>query len=171
MESKQRIRYPEIAPGGVAAMSAVERYLNVGESLPAVLLELVRLRCSLLNGCEYCIALHSSELRKHNEPETRIEGAGEWRGTDAFTAKEQAALRWAEVVTNIQDGHASEQEFAAVQAHFSDVELVNLTIAIASINAFNRMAIAFRPQWQGNKPVAGDERSTVGDDGGKVTEE
>ena len=157
---EQRLRYPEVVPEGVAALSAVEQYLNVGESLPAVLLEIVRLRCSQLNGCEYCVGLHSAELRKHHEPETRIAGVANWQNTQSFTQREQAGLRWAEVITNIQHGHASNEEYALVREHFDDAEVVNLTLAIASINAWNRMAIAFRPQWH--------ERSAVGDDGGKV---
>ena len=163
MSEGQRLRYPELAPAGFAALSAVEHYLNVGESLSAVLLELVRLRCSLLNGCEYCVGLHSAELRKHHEPESRIDAVARWQESNAFTHAERAALRWAEVVTNIQQGHAADEEFAAVRMHFDDVEIVNLTLAIASINAFNRMAIAFRPQWH--------EHSVVSDDGGKVAQD
>ena len=156
--NQQRLRYPELAPEGVAAQSAVEHYLNANSGLGAVLLELVRLRCSLLNGCEYCVGLHSAELRKHHEPEGRIGGVSRWREGDAFTARERAGLRWAEVITDIQVGHAGDAEFTAVREHFSDVEVVNLTLAIGSINAFNRMAIAFRPQW----------REKTEDDGGKV---
>ncbi len=156
----QRLRYPELAPEGIAALSAVEHYLNVGESLPTVLLELVRLRCSQMNGCEYCVAHHSAELRKHHEPESRISAVADGATTATFTQREQAALRWAEVITNIQVGHAADADYAAVREHFDDADLVNLTLAIAGINAWNRLAIAFRPQWH--------ERSAVNDDGGKV---
>ena len=171
----QRLRYPELAPEGVAALSSVEHYLNAGSGLEPVLLELVRLRASLLNGCEYCVALHSAELRKHHEPESRIAALGAWRASDAFTERERAGLRWAEVITDVQDGHAADAEFRAVREHFSDVDVVNLTLTIASINAFNRMAIAFRPQWHQQSggqaeavSSARGETHVTGDDGGKA---
>ncbi len=148
MNSGQRLRYMDLAPEGMRALSGVEHSLNTESCLPAVLLELVRLRASLMNGCEYCIGLHTSELRKHHEPVGRIEGVAGWRKSESFTQRERAALRWAEVITDIQNGHASDVEFAAVREHFSDVEVVELTLAVASINAWNRMAIAFRPEWR-----------------------
>lgn len=159
MSDGQRLRYMELAPEGMGALSGVEHALNTASCLPPVLLELVRLRASLMNGCEYCVGLHTSELRKHHEPVGRIDGVARWRKSDAYTQRERAALRWAEVVTDIQNGHASDAEFAAVKEHFSDVEVVQLTLAVASINAWNRMAIAFRPQWRAR---------VADDDGGKV---
>jgi AhpD family alkylhydroperoxidase len=149
MSEVQRLKYAELAPQGMAALSGVEHYLNTASMVKPVLLELVRLRASLMNGCEYCVGLHSHELRKHNEPVERIIAVARWRESDAFTEQERAALQWAEVVTDIQEGHASEEEFAALQVHFSDVEVVNLTLAISSMNAWNRMAIVFRPSWNG----------------------
>lgn len=181
-----RLPYPRLAPQGVAAQSAVEHYLNTATALSAVLLELVRLRCSQLNGCDYCIGLHTHELRKHNEPETRIDAVHHWHESDAFTATERAALRWAEVVTDVQQGHVADAEYAAVCEHFRDRDLVDLTLAIGSINAFNRLAITFRPEWHGDRPQSAEgvphqpqadaqeepppgEHSAVGDDGGKVS--
>ena len=166
-EGRQRLRYPELAPAGVAAMSAVEHYLNVESGLESVLLEMVRLRCSQINGCTYCIALHTAELNKHNEPESRIQAVAAWQQNDALTQRERAALAWAEAVTNIQAGHASDEDFRAVQEHFGDADLVNLTLTIASINAWNRMAIAFRPQWRSQRAA----EATDADDGGKVSED
>ena len=165
----QRLRYPELVPDGVAALSGLEHYLNVGSGLEPVLLEFIRLRASQLNGCEYCVGLHSAELRKHHEPESRIAAIAAWQQSDAFTQRERAGLRWAEVITNVQDGHAADAEFESARKHFTDAELVNLTLALASINAWNRMAIAFRPQWREKAPpVQGEESSVVGDDGGKA---
>jgi AhpD family alkylhydroperoxidase len=123
-------------------MRALEHYLNTGTGLEAVLLDLVRLLASRLNGCEYCIKLHSAELRKLNEPETRIAGVVEWRGAGAYTQRERAAFAWTEALTNIQDGHAPDAVYDEVRAHFSDVETVNLTLAITTINAWNRLAIS-----------------------------
>ncbi len=146
-EEVQRLRYPLLAPEGIAALSSVEHHLNAESGLDPTLLELVRLRSSQLNDCHYCIALHTSELRRHNEPESRIEAVALWSRSDAFTMRERAALRWAELITDIQQEHAPAHEFDAARQHFTDRELVELTLAIASINAWNRMAIAFRPQW------------------------
>ena len=163
-----RLRYPEQAPEGVAALRTLEHYLNATGGLEAVLLELVRLRASQLNGCDYCIATHTAELHKHNEPDTRIEAVEHWRPSEVFTERERAALRWTEAITNIQQGHASDEDYTAVKQHFSDAEVVNLTLALASINAWNRMAIAFRPQVHSNAQPHQDQQDAIDDDGGKV---
>ena len=128
-------------------MRAVEHYLNAETALPAVLLELVRLRVSLLNDCEFCIGHHTDELRKHNEPESRIAALQDWPNSDAFTPRERAAFAWAESVTDIQSRHAADADYSAVTAFFQDKDLVDLTMAVASINAWNRMSIAFRAGW------------------------
>lgn len=140
--SEARLKYGELAPEGMAKMRALEHYLNTGTGLEPVLREMVRLRASLMNGCEYCIELHSGELRKLNESEERIGGVAEWRNSDLYTQRERAALAWAEAVTNIQEGHAPDVVYEAVRAHFTEVETVNLTLVIASINAWNRISIA-----------------------------
>ncbi len=128
-------------------MRGLEHYLNATTALPAVLLELVRLRASLLNGCSFCVGHHTGELQKHNEPKTRIEALRDWVSSDAFTPRERAALAWTDAVTNIQGSHASDAEYAAVSVFFKDKELVDLTLAIAGINAWNRMSLAFAAQW------------------------
>ena len=137
-----RLKYMRLAPEGLAKMQALEHYLNTGTGLEASLLGLVRLRASLMNGCEYCIHLHTAELRKLNEPVERIDGLADWRGLEIYTKRERAALAWAEAVTNIQDGHAPDAVYGEVRAHFSDVETVNLTLTITTINAWNRLAIS-----------------------------
>jgi AhpD family alkylhydroperoxidase len=126
----------------MAKMTALEHYLNTATGLEPVLLDLVRLRASLMNGCEYCIELHTAELKKQNETEERIASLSDWRGSGAYTQRERAALAWTEAVTNIQDGHAPDAVYDEVRAHFSDVETVNLTLAITTINAWNRLAIS-----------------------------
>jgi AhpD family alkylhydroperoxidase len=140
--SDPRLKYMDLVPDGMAKMQALEHYLNTGTGLEASLLDLVRLRASLMNGCEYCIHLHTAELQKLNEPKERIDGLAEWRNSDIYTQRERAALAWAEVVTNIQDGHAPDAVYDEVRAHFSDVETVNLTLTITTINAWNRIAIS-----------------------------
>jgi AhpD family alkylhydroperoxidase len=128
-------------------MTAMGHYLNTETGLEPVLLDLVRLLASLMNGCEYCIKLHSTELRKLHEPEERIAGLSDWRGAGAgsggaYTQRERAAFAWTEAVTNIQDGHAPDAVYAQVREHFSEVEMVNLTLAITTINAWNRLEIS-----------------------------
>jgi AhpD family alkylhydroperoxidase len=137
-----RLKYGQLAPEGLAKMSALEHYLNKGTGLEASLLGLVRLRASLMNGCEYCVHLHTVELRKLNETAQRITGVADWRGSEAYTKRERAALAWAEAVTNIQDGHAPDAVYDEVRAQFSEMETVNLTLVITTINAWNRIAIS-----------------------------
>ena len=137
-----RLKYGQLAPEGLEKLRALEHYLNNGTGLEPVLLDLVRLLASLMNGCEYCIKLHSAELKKLHEPDERIAGVMEWRGSQAYTQRERAAFAWTEAVTNIQDGHAPDEVYAQVREHFSDVETVNLTLVITTINAWNRLSIS-----------------------------
>jgi AhpD family alkylhydroperoxidase len=179
----QRLRYNELAPEGIAALRQFEHYLNTATSLEAALLEFVRLRVSTLNGCDYCIHMHAAELRKHHEPQTRIDAVASWQTSDAFTPRERAALAYADSVTNIQQTHVSDEEFSAVNEFFTGKDLVDLTLAIASINSWNRLAIPFRSEWNPNegKSAASGEPAAVnlghatvaavGDDGGKVAED
>jgi uncharacterized peroxidase-related enzyme len=140
--NEPRLRAGQLAPEGVARMRELEHYLNNGAGLEASLRELVRLRVSFMNGCEYCVQFHTAELKKLNETAERIAAVENWRGSDAYTKRERAALAWAEAVTNIQDGHASDVEYEAVRAELTDVETVNLTLVITAINAWNRISIA-----------------------------
>jgi AhpD family alkylhydroperoxidase len=137
-----RLDYGKLVPEGLARMRALEHYLNTETGLEPVLLDLVRLRASLMNGCEYCIKLHTAELKKLHEPAGRIAGLGDWRNSNAYTQRERAALAWTEAVTDIQEGHAADAVYAQVREHFSEVETVNLTLVITTINAWNRLAIA-----------------------------
>jgi AhpD family alkylhydroperoxidase len=123
-------------------MRELEHYLNNGAGLEASLRELVRLRVSLMNECEYCIVLHTSELNKLNEAAERIAGVADWRSLEIYTRRERAALAWAQAVTDIQDGHAADVLYEAVREQFSDAETVNLTLVITTINAWNRISIA-----------------------------
>jgi len=140
--SEVRLKYGQLAPEGLAKLRELEHYLNNGAGLEASLREMVRLRVSLLNGCEFCTRFHTVELRKVNETEERIAGVADWRGSELYTKRERAALSWAEAVTNIQDGHAPDAVYDEVRTQFSDVETVNLTLVITTINAWNRISIA-----------------------------
>ncbi len=140
--SDLRLKYWEIAPQGMAKMRELEHYVNAESGLDHGLLELVRLRASLLNGCEYCVEMHSAKLKKLNELAERIACVADWRSSTAYTKRERAALSWTEAVTNIQDGHAPETVYEEVLAVFSERETVDLTLAITTINAWNRLAIS-----------------------------
>jgi AhpD family alkylhydroperoxidase len=140
--NEQRLKYWQLAPEGMAQMKALEHYLNTGTGLEANIMEMMRLLASSMNGCQFCVQYHTVELRKKNETEERIAGVKQWRSSDLYTQRERAALAWTEAVTNIQDGHAPEEVYDEVRKHFSDVETVNLTLVVTTINAWNRIAIA-----------------------------
>lgn len=151
--SEPRLKYADLAPEGMAKMRELEHYLNTAAGFEGSLRGLVRLRASLMNGCEYCVLLHSAELRKLNETAERIDGLAEWRNSDLYTKRERAALAWTEAVTDIQDGHAPDVLYDEVRAHFSDVETVNLTLVITTINAWNRCDLAggLSGSWGGDR--------------------
>jgi AhpD family alkylhydroperoxidase len=137
-----RLKYGQVAPGGLAKMRELEHYLNNETKLEPTLLGFARLRASLMNGCEYCVRLHTEELKKLNETADRIDGLEGWRSSEAYTKRERAALAWTEAVTNIQAGHAPDAVYDEVRAHFNEVETVNLTLVVTTINAWNRIAIS-----------------------------
>jgi AhpD family alkylhydroperoxidase len=137
-----RLKYGELIPEGMAKMHELEHYLNTGTGLGVSLLEMVRLRSSLMNGCEYCIQLHTAELKKANETPERIADIADWRESTEYTQRERAALAWAEALTDIQVGHAPDVIYDEMRTHFSEVETANLTLVITTINAWNRIAIS-----------------------------
>src|SRR5262249_50151105 len=108
------------------------------------LVELVRLRASQINGCAYCIDLHSADARKAGEDERRLATVSVWRETPFFSERERAALAWTEAVTLVSQDHVPDAVWEAVRPHFTDAELVDLTLLISTINAWNRFAISFR---------------------------
>ena len=137
-----RLKYGQLAPEGLARMQELEHYLNTATGLEPTLQEFVRLLVSEMNGCEYCIRLHTKKLQERNETPERIAGLTAWHKSDLYTQRERAALAWAAAVTDIQDGHAPDPVYDELRAHFSEVETVNLTWTITTINAWNRMAIS-----------------------------
>ncbi|MBC7771742.1 MAG: carboxymuconolactone decarboxylase family protein [Pyrinomonadaceae bacterium] len=142
---KPRMEYWKIAPGAFKAMSSLETYLH-DSGFDAVLLHVVKLRASQINGCAYCIDMHWKDARAGGESEQRLYGLNAWREAPYYTDRERAALEWTEALTNITDGHVSDDVYNAVRGSFSDKELVDLTWAIGAINAWNRVAIAFRSE-------------------------
>ena len=138
-----RINYVKAAPGAFKAMAGLEEYLHQS-GLEAPLLHLIKMRASQINGCAYCIDMHSKDLRALGETEQRIYGLDAWEETPYYTDRERAALAWTEAVTRVTDGHVSDQVYEEVRSHFSEKELADLTLAVAAINAWNRLAIAGR---------------------------
>ncbi len=149
-----RLPYTNLAPEAYANLSNLGHYINTGTSLEPVLLGLVYLRSSMLNGCDFCKGLHTKELQHHNEPETRIAAITDWQVSDAFTPRERAALAWTDAVTRLDGKEISDEAYAAVSVFFRDKDLVDLTFAIANINAWNRLGVAFAMQWAPRSPAA-----------------
>ncbi len=125
------------------AMLGLEKYARES-GLETSLLELVRLRASLINGCAYCIDMHTKDARAAGETEQRLYSVSVWRETPFYTPRERAALEWTEAVTEIASSHAPDDLFERVRAHLTEDELVSLTMAIVAINGWNRLAISFR---------------------------
>lgn len=142
-EEAQRIDYASVAPGAYEAVLGLERYL-AREGFDRKLLHLVKYRASLINGCAHCLEMHAKDAIAEGEDPVRIYTLAAWEETPLFTPKERAALRWTEAVTSLHDGHVPEEVFQEARKHFSEKELVDLTLAIIAINAWNRLAIPFR---------------------------
>jgi AhpD family alkylhydroperoxidase len=139
----QRADFYKSSPEAVKPMIALDAAVaKLG--FDAGLLDLVKLRASQINGCAYCVDLHTGDARKKGETERRLYAVSVWRETPFFTARERAALAWTEAVTLIAASRASDADYELLCAEFDEKERVDLTMAIATINAWNRLAIAFR---------------------------
>ncbi|WP_297899733.1 carboxymuconolactone decarboxylase family protein [Metallibacterium sp.] len=138
-----RIDYRKAAPDAYQAMRGLEAAVHRAR-LEHALLELVKIRVSQINGCAYCLDMHSKDARAAGETEQRLYLLPAWREAPLYSARERAALAWAEAVTQISMNELSDTLYADVRAHFNDKELVELTLAIIAINGWNRLAIAFR---------------------------
>ena len=137
------IAYAKVAPGAEQGMYAANSYFD-GASVSQVLRRQVELRVSQINGCSYCIWLHSRQLRELGDSDERIAGLNQWPSAACFNDAEKAALSWAELVTRIADAAPSDDAFADLRKHFDDRQIVDLTAIAANMNALNRMAISFR---------------------------
>ena len=140
---QSRIDYANVAPDGAKAMWALENYVH-SCGLEASLLELVKFRASQINGCAYCIDMHTKDARARGETEQRLYALSAWRETPFFTDRERAALAWTEAVTNVAQTNVPDNIYELAREHFSDKELVDLTMAIVAINGWNRLAVSFR---------------------------
>jgi AhpD family alkylhydroperoxidase len=140
---EQRLDFYKANPAAIKALIGVEE--RIGKSaLEKSLTELVRLRASQINGCAYCVDMHTTDARKGGETERRLATAVVWRETPFFTDRERAALEWTEALTLVSQEHVPDAVWNAVRPHFSDEELVDLTLLVSAINAWNRFAISFR---------------------------
>jgi len=140
---QSRMEYPKVAPGVSQAMSQLER--QVRESgLEAPLLDLVKTRASQINGCAFCLDMHTKDARARGETEQRLYALSAWRETPFYTDRERAALAWTEAVTLVAETHVPDEVYEQARAQFSEQELANLTLAIVAINGWNRLAISFR---------------------------
>lgn len=124
-------------------MTGLEAYL-AHCSLEKPLIELVKMRASQMNGCAFCIDMHSKDARAAGETEQRLYALNAWRETPFYSERERAALAWTEALTFVHDNHVSDELFAEVRRHFNETEISDLTLAVATINAWNRIAISFR---------------------------
>jgi len=135
--------YKQSAPSGYKAMSALEQYVR-SCGLESSLLEVIKIRASQINGCAFCLDMHTKDARAAGEAEQRLYTLSAWRETPFFTERERAALAWTEAVTRVAATHVPDEIYEAVRQHFTEKELVDLTLAIVAINGWNRLAIAFR---------------------------
>ncbi len=140
---EERFSIVKAAPGVYHAMLGIEEYLK-GCGLDEPLLNLVKLRASQVNGCAYCIDMHWKDLQASGEKEQRMYGLDAWEESSYYTERERAALAWTEAVTKIREGHVPDEVYEQAKKQFTEKELANLTLAVAAINSWNRLAIASR---------------------------
>ncbi len=142
---RERLSAFQVAPGAYEAVRGVEAYIQRC-GLEKSLIELVKMRASQINGCAFCLDMHSKDARRNGETEQRLYLLDAWRESPLYSDRERAALEWTETLTRVADTHAPDDVYDAVRAQFGEVELVNLTTLIGLINLWNRLAIGFRSQ-------------------------
>lgn len=157
---KSRLDVQKTSPGAYKAMLGLSSFIRTSSKLEAALIELTNMRVSQINGCAFCLDMHSKDARAEGESEQRLYALSAWEEAPFFTDRERAALAWSEAITLITQGHAPDEAYEAAKQHFTDEELVNLTWAAIAINGWNRLAIAFRF-------VAGEYEPTTQKTGGK----
>ncbi|AUG42114.1 MULTISPECIES: carboxymuconolactone decarboxylase family protein [Pseudomonas] len=138
-----RIDFYTASPDALKAMIALETAVSK-LPLEKSLIELVKLRASQINGCAFCVDMHTADARKSGETERRLYAVSVWRETPFFTDRERAALAWTESLTRVSETHAPDADYALLSSQFSPSEQVDLSLAIATINSWNRLAVGFR---------------------------
>jgi AhpD family alkylhydroperoxidase len=142
-DMKARIDLMHVSPGIIHAMLGLERQVQQA-GLDSKLLDLVRMRASQINGCAYCLDMHSKDTRANGETEQRLYGLEAWRETPYYSARERAALEWTEALTLVAESHVPDEVYERVRAQFSEDELLHLSLAIVAINGWNRLNVAAR---------------------------
>jgi len=140
---KARLIPFEVAPGALKPLIELEKNLK-NSGLEHSLIELVKTRASQINGCAYCIHMHTKDARAAGESEERLYLLNAWRESPLYNERERAALAWTEALTLVSETHAPDEDYAELSRHFTPEEQVNLTLLIGAINAWNRIAIGFR---------------------------
>jgi AhpD family alkylhydroperoxidase len=140
-----RLNYYAVEPKALEAMMALENAVRAG-GLEFSLLELVKMRASQINGCAFCLHMHSQDARKAGETEDRLHLLAAWRESSLYTPRERAALAWTESLTRLADTAAPDADYEPLKAHFTEQEIVWLTMMIVAINGWNRLAVGFRSQ-------------------------
>ena len=148
-----RVDYSKASPAAYRAMFGLERYVR-DCGLEAPLLELVKMRASQINGCAFCLDMHSKDARAAGETEQRLYVLDAWREAPFYTARERAALAWTEALTLVTEGHVPDEVYAEALGQFSEKELVDLSLAVVAINGWNRLAIGFRSEPGAYQPAA-----------------
>ncbi|HZL55684.1 MAG TPA: carboxymuconolactone decarboxylase family protein [Bryobacteraceae bacterium] len=147
----KRANISTIVPDGYKAMSGLEAYIR-NSGIEHSLLHLVKTRASQINGCAFCLDMHTKDARAQGETEQRLYCLSAWRETPFYTDRERAALEWTESVTRVSEAGVSDDLYARMLRHFTEEELANLTLAVVTINGWNRMAIAFRSEAGSYRP-------------------
>ncbi len=142
---KARLNPYAAAPETMKAVAAIEPVI-AASGFDASLIELVKTRASQINGCAFCIHMHTKDARAHGETEERLYLLNAWRESPLYTERERAAMAWTEALTLVNETHAPDADYDALKQHFSETEIVNLTVLIGVINTWNRVAIGFRSQ-------------------------
>jgi AhpD family alkylhydroperoxidase len=143
-EMQPRLDIRKAAPNALQAMLGLSNYVQKSSRLEPSLLHLIEMRASQINGCAYCLDMHSKDARANGESEQRLYALNAWRETPFFTDRERAALAWTEAVTLVSEDHVPDAVYEEARERFSEEELFNLTLAIATINSWNRLCISFR---------------------------
>jgi AhpD family alkylhydroperoxidase len=138
-----RIEYTKVNPGAIKAMYGLDSYVRECCLEPS-LLDLIKVRASQINGCACCINMHTKDARARGESEQRLYALDAWRETHFYTERKRAILTWTEALTFVSEGHVPDEVFEQAHRQFTEKELVNLTLAVVTINAWNRLAISFR---------------------------
>ena len=149
----ERIDYKKASPGAYQALLGVEKYVR-GCGLEHSLLELVKMRVSQINGCAYCLDMHSKDARAAGETEQRLYVLPAWRETTFYTERERAALAWAEALTQLAGHEVPDELYEQVRRQFDEKSIVDLSLAIIGINSWNRLAVPFRSEAGIYQPAA-----------------